>query len=157
MRLPAALGVEIPVKKIAAMLTGLEFKVEVKGKTLVIQSPDHRMDIHDGVVGKSDILEEIARMYGYDNIPAARLADLMPPVHPQPAYEVENRIRELLTLLGMQEIITYRLTDPAREARLIPARDRTSAGRSIYRHQESADSRTQSPAPGIAVVCFGDC
>jgi phenylalanyl-tRNA synthetase beta chain len=114
------LGVEIPVKKITEMLTGLEFKIEVKGKTLVVQSPDHRMDIHDGVVGKADILEEIARMYGYDNIPAVRLADLMPPVHPQPAYEAENHIRDLLTLLGMQEVITYRLTDPAREARLTP-------------------------------------
>lgn len=121
------LGVEIPVSRIAELLRGLEFEVEIKGKTLIIQSPDHRMDIHEGVVGKADILEEIARMYGYDNIPVTRMEDLMPPLHPQPGLEAENRIRELLVRLGLQEVITYRMTDPAREARLTPPGDEPPA------------------------------
>lgn len=114
------LGVEIPADRIAALLRGLEFRVDVKGETLLIQSPDHRMDIHEGVVGKADILEEIARLYGYDKIPAARMADLMPPLRAQPEREAEEQVRELLVRMGMQEIITYRMTEPAREARLTP-------------------------------------
>ena len=37
--------------------------------------PDHRLDIGEGVTGKADLIEEIARIYGYDNIPETRLAD----------------------------------------------------------------------------------
>ena len=32
-----------------------------------------------GVIGKADLVEEVARMYGYDNIPDTRLADALPP------------------------------------------------------------------------------
>jgi phenylalanyl-tRNA synthetase beta chain len=115
-----ALGVRIPVKQIKEILTRLEFLVNIKGDTIQAQSPAYRTDIHTGLVGKADIIEEIARLYGYDNIPAARLAELMPPVHPNLRQDSEEKIRDALVRLGLQEIITYRMTEPSREARLTP-------------------------------------
>jgi phenylalanyl-tRNA synthetase beta chain len=78
------------------------------------------MDIGEGVVGRADVLEEIARMYGYDNIPEHRLTTGLPPAHSHPDLEVEERARDILARLGMQEVINYRLTSPEREQRLTP-------------------------------------
>jgi phenylalanyl-tRNA synthetase beta chain len=72
------------------------------------------------VVGKANLLEEIARIYGYEEIPATRLADELPPQRNNPSLENEERVRDILVSLGLQEVITYRLTTPEREARLLP-------------------------------------
>ena len=94
--------------------------VTLDGETFTIQTPPHRLDIHPGVIGKADIVEEIARMVGFDNIPATRLAELMPPIHPQPLADAEEKLRDTLVRAGLQEIITYRLTEPSAEAHLTP-------------------------------------
>ena len=114
------LGVEIPTDTIKTVLTGLEFHMKISGDTFHVQSPAHRTDIHSGVEGKADVMEEIARMFGYDNIPSHRLEELMPPVHPNPRMESEERLRDILVNLGLQEVITYRMTEPSREPRLTP-------------------------------------
>lgn len=111
------LGVDIPAVKIGELLERLEFKVEVKGETIRAVCPDHRLDISEGVAGKADLVEEVARVYGYDNIPEMRLADLLPPQRSNPTLEKEERIRDLLVSLGLQEVINYRFTTPEREAR----------------------------------------
>jgi len=63
-------------------------------------------------------MEEIARVYGYDRIPETRMADVLPPQRGNPTLELEERLRDLLAGLGLQEVITYRMTSPEREARL---------------------------------------
>ena len=65
-------------------------------------------------------MEEVARLYGYDNIPTTRLADSLPPAHPNAATELKDRLSDLLAQLGLTEVITYRLTAVEREARLTP-------------------------------------
>ena len=115
-----ALGIEIPIEKIQTVLTGLGFKVKVAGEKITVKAPVHRTDIHSGVEGKADVMEEIARMVGYDSIPATRLEELMPPIHPDPRLDAEERLRDVLVNLGLQEVITYRMTEPSREARLTP-------------------------------------
>jgi phenylalanyl-tRNA synthetase beta chain len=76
------------------------------------------MDIGEGVIGVADILEEIARLYGFDRIPETRLADPLPPQIGNPIFEWEERTRDLLVRLGLQEIVTYRMTSPEKESRL---------------------------------------
>ncbi len=88
--------------------------------TLRVTVPDHRLDIGTGVVGKADVMEEIARIYGYDRIPETLLADELPPVWRDAGREREETIRDLLVDLGLQEVITHRMTTPEREARLTP-------------------------------------
>jgi phenylalanyl-tRNA synthetase beta chain len=100
----------------ARLLERLEFKVEVHDDHLVVTVPDHRMDIE----GPHDLVEEICRMYGYDNIPSTVLADVLPPQRGNPQLEQEERIKDVLVQAGLQELITFRLTSKAQEAKLIP-------------------------------------
>lgn len=114
------LGIQLDVDQIASFLRRLEFKVEVKGEIVRAVTPNHRMDINEGIVGKADVIEEIARVYGYERIPETRMADELPPQLGNPALEREERLRDLLTGLGLQEVITYRMTSPEDQARLLP-------------------------------------
>ena len=111
------LGIDIPAVKMAELLARLEFKVEVDGSSVKATSPDHRLDINEGVVGKADLVEEIARVYGYDNIPEVRMSDNLPPQIGNPVLVKEERVRDLLVSLGMQEVISYRWSTPEREAK----------------------------------------
>jgi phenylalanyl-tRNA synthetase beta chain len=66
------------------------------------------------------VIEEIARIHGYDNIPETRIQDELPPQLGNPLLDKEERVRDLLVLQGLQEIISYRFTTPEREARCLP-------------------------------------
>jgi phenylalanyl-tRNA synthetase beta chain len=114
------LGVELATEEIADILRRLEFAVEVDGQVVRAVAPDHRLDIGSGVVGVADLMEEVARVYGYDRIPETQISDTIPPLYGSPSLEREERIRDLLVELGLQEVVTYRLTTPEREARIIP-------------------------------------
>jgi phenylalanyl-tRNA synthetase beta chain len=112
------LGVEVSIEQMKSMLERLEFTCILEsGGCLQVTVPDHRIDISAGVTGKADIVEEIARIYGYDNIPETRMADELPPQLGNPALEREEHLRDLLVVQGLQEIVSYRFTTPEREAR----------------------------------------
>jgi len=115
------LGIDLSAEDIAGLLRRLEFKVTISGDTVTAVAPDHRLDISEGVTGKADVIEEIARIYGYDRIPETRMADRLPPQIGNPLLEKEERVRDLLVVQGLQEIVSYRLTTPEREARRLPA------------------------------------
>lgn len=114
------LGIELSASEIGKILKRSEFEVEAKGKTLIVRSPDHRLDIGEGVIGKADIMEEVARIYGYENILETRMADSLPPQRGNRELELEERIRDVLVRLGLQEVITYRMTSMEQEARRLP-------------------------------------
>jgi len=112
------LGIDLTLEKTAELLKRLEFKCEVKGNKLQVTSPNHRMDIGEGVVGVADVLEEVARSYGYDNIPTTTMADALPPQVGNPIHEWEEHLRDLLVALGLQEVVSYRMTSPEKEGRI---------------------------------------
>ena len=115
------LGIDLTLEQIADLLTRLEFKCEVMGDNkLRVTAPPHRMDIDEGVVGLADVLEEVARSYGYDNIPTTTMADALPPQVGNPVHEWEEHLRDLLVALGFQEIVSYRMTSVEKESRLFP-------------------------------------
>ncbi|MCX6055663.1 MAG: phenylalanine--tRNA ligase subunit beta [Chloroflexi bacterium] len=117
------LGIAISVEKIAELLSHLEFRVEIHDAQVKVVCPEHRLDISEGITGKADIIEEIARVYGYDNIPETRITDVLPPQRGNPALEKEERVRDLLTALSLQEIISYRWTTPENEKRRLAPDD----------------------------------
>ncbi|HZD56512.1 MAG TPA: phenylalanine--tRNA ligase subunit beta, partial [Anaerolineales bacterium] len=114
------LGIHLRSEEIAEILDKLEFKVEVEDGKVQATTPDHRLDIGEGVTGVADLMEEIARIYGYDLIPETRMADALPPQRGNPALEREEQLRDVLVNLGLQEVITYRMTSPENEARRFP-------------------------------------
>ena len=117
------LGVRLEPDELAVILKGLGFSVELDGEGIQATSPDHRLDIGQGLAGKADLMEEVARIYGYDRIPETMIADEIPPQRSSLRLEGEERIRDLLAGLGLQEVVTYRLTTPEREARILPPRE----------------------------------
>jgi len=117
------LGLELSLNDIKGYLEALEFVCEETGAdSLRVTVPDHRLDISaDPVIGRADLIEEIARMYGYHKIPVTELSDVLPPQRDNTALDRENRLKDLLIEADLQEIITYRLTTPQAEARLLAA------------------------------------
>lgn len=136
------LGVGIPEKQIVKYLESLEFQVKspkAKGKSkssrqppvtsLQVVAPDHRLDVD----GTDDLIEEIARLYGYDKLPISRMNDELPPQRANVELEQEELVRDLLIDAGLQETITYRFTTPEREALLtLPGAARPSIPQREY-------------------------
>lgn len=112
------LGIDLTLAQIAELLSRLEFKCEVTSNAVRVTAPNHRMDIGEGVVGVADVLEEVARSYGYDNIPTTTMADALPPQVGNPIHEWEEHLRDLLVALGLQEVVSYRMTSPEKEGRI---------------------------------------
>lgn len=99
------LGVNLPIAKIQTSLKRLGFTVKADGKQLAVTPPSFRGDIKRDV----DVIEEIARMIGYDQLPTS-----MPQIKffGIPRYvprEVKKSLRCILTGQGLNEIITYSL------------------------------------------------
>ena len=117
------LGIDLTIEQISDLLTRLEFKCEIKGEFLQVTAPPHRVDIDEGVVGLADVLEEVARSYGYDNIPTTTMADALPPQVGNPVHEWEEHLRDLLVALGLQEIVSYRMTSVEKESRIAEYND----------------------------------
>lgn len=111
------LGARLEIDQMADILTRLQFSVQAGQDQLRVTPPDHRLDIGEGVVGVADLIEEIARVHGYEQIPETQIEDRIPPQYGNPDLELEERIRDLLVAMGLQEIVTVRLTSPEREAR----------------------------------------
>lgn len=114
------LGIELEPALAAGLLRRLQMQVTLKDNTLHVIVPDHRLDIGTGIVGQADLIEEIARIYGYNNIPSTIIADMLPSQPPDPNVGNEEHIRDLLAALGLRENISYRLTTPEHEAQLVP-------------------------------------
>jgi len=67
-------------------------------------------------------------VYGYGRIPETLLAEVLPPPHPNRDLDLDERVRDVLVSVGLQEVVTYSLTSPEREARL---RDASGDGADI--------------------------
>jgi phenylalanyl-tRNA synthetase beta chain len=110
------LGVALPMKEVVRILDALEFEVsEEMPEELEVVVPPHRLDIQ---AGSADLIEELVRVHGYDRLPATMLADQLPEQHTNQAVVLEERVRDILVGAGLQEVMTYALTMPEREAPL---------------------------------------
>ncbi|MEE8526067.1 MAG: phenylalanine--tRNA ligase subunit beta [Thermoanaerobaculia bacterium] len=111
--------VDIPMSEVVRILKALEFGIKARTHVLTVTAPDHRLDVGSGAVGIADLIEEIARIWGYERIPETQITDTIPPQRGNPLLEREEEVRDLLVELGLQEVITYRLTSPERERRAL--------------------------------------
>jgi phenylalanyl-tRNA synthetase beta chain len=107
---------DIPSLEAMRILRSLEFAAEQTGPdTLRVTAPPHRLDLQ---AGAADLIEELVRVHGYDQLPATLLADRLPQQHTNRPLVFEEHVRDLLVRAGLQEVITYSLTMPEREAPL---------------------------------------
>ena len=105
------LGIEISPQQIMEILETLEFQV-APGDPLQVTVPSHRMD----VTLPADLVEEIARIYGYNHMAGTLMKDEMPPFQPNAQQTGTEKIRDLLVSIGLDEIITYSIVDLKGEA-----------------------------------------
>lgn len=110
------LGMALSADEIARLLAPLGFDCTVVRDTVHVRVPSFRMD----VTQNADLLEEVARMVGYDRIPTTLLRDVLPPQRGNPLLELEERVRDVLIGCGLDEVITYSLTNLRSVARLTP-------------------------------------
>jgi phenylalanyl-tRNA synthetase beta chain len=110
------LGITLSADEIAQLLAPLGFDCTVVRDMVHVRVPSFRMDVSQN----ADLLEEVARMVGYDRIPTTLLADVLPPQRGNPLLEVEERVRDVLVGCGLDELITYSLTNLRSVARLVP-------------------------------------
>jgi phenylalanyl-tRNA synthetase beta chain len=116
------LGMDLPKAEVVRILRALEFDVKETGpETLQATVPPHRLDVQ---AGSADLIEDLVRIHGYDRLPATLLADRLPEQHTNVSLVFEERVRDILIRAGVQEVITYSLTMPEREAPLgLPVRE----------------------------------
>jgi len=135
-RIEELLGVGVEEAFVESLFHRLEFQVEPKGGGVWrLKVPFHRVDIER----EADVIEEIARFYGYDRIPA-----VVPPlkVIEAPANKDRERIRRLREVLfhqGFDEILSFSFSDTDREKEYqtgripIPLRNPVSTKASLLR------------------------
>lgn len=103
------LGIEIPFSKVKSLLKRLGFQISGTAEKLTVRVPSYRGDLTRPI----DLIEEIARLYGYDRIPET-LPTLVPrEPEVDPVLEIEDRVRTLCVSLGLQETITYGIVESA--------------------------------------------
>ncbi len=107
------LGFDFPLPDAERILNALDFQVTRQGDAcLRVIPPPYRVDIQEG---PADVIEDLVRIFGYDRLPTTLLSDALPEQHMDDSLLHEERVRNLLVNLGLQEVINYALTDPTRE------------------------------------------
>lgn len=99
-------GVEIPMKTIVTILTNLDFKVRVDGDALTVLVPSHRAS---DVTIAEDIVEEVARVYGYFAIPSVLQAPayVSQPKDTELLFQYQYIVKLFLKHKGYTEVMNY--------------------------------------------------
>lgn len=106
--LEKVLGISVPKEQVEFILTHLGMKPQAIEGGFKAVSPSFRFDI----AIEEDLIEEVARMYGYDNIPNKTPVNTLEIVHDKEEFVSDRLIQICLTSLGYNEAITYSFTDP---------------------------------------------
>ena len=108
-RINKLLGVNVPMDKFINILESLEFKCNlVSSEVLELEVPTFRLDITED----ADILEEIARIYGYDNIPSASLEGNATAGVKTDKQKFIDNVKSNSIACGLNEILTYSFVSP---------------------------------------------
>jgi phenylalanyl-tRNA synthetase beta chain len=98
------LGTDLDQKAMADLLTAIEFKVDYPDeRSLTVHPPSFRVD----VIRPEDLMEEIARCHGYNNIPTTFPSIPAVSREAHPLLHQRQRIREHLKGIGFTETINY--------------------------------------------------
>ncbi len=105
-RLRQVLGMELDLPRVEGVLQSLGFQTEREGSArLNVLVPYWRNDINI----EEDLVEEVVRIIGYENVPTTMLSTPIPYHQPRPLTELKERVRDTLVSVGMQETISYPL------------------------------------------------
>ena len=107
------LGTKLSVDEIVKIFDRLCFKVDVDGDNLAVHVPNRRWDISI----PADLVEEVGRLYGYDNLESTQ--PVLPETHGgySEKEEMMRRMKAIVEGQGLMEAISYSLTSPEKATR----------------------------------------
>jgi len=106
-RVGKVLGITVSAARIKSILSALGFAVKNKGPSVLnVQVPAHRQDAGAEI----DLIEEVARIEGFDRVAASLPSIKMQVAHDSP-YQRIAKAKSLLTGLGLDEVVTYSMLD----------------------------------------------
>ncbi|WP_394173256.1 phenylalanine--tRNA ligase subunit beta [Thalassotalea litorea] len=118
-KLDSRIGIHIETEQVTEILTRLGFTVAFKDDQWSVEVPPYRFDISI----EEDLTEEVARVYGYNNIPnVAPKAKLTMRQHQEATLTI-GKFKDVLVNRGYQEAITYSFVDPKIQEQLFPEQD----------------------------------
>ncbi len=112
------LGSDISKEEMVNILSSLGFEVEDHGDELEVKVPSYRLDVDI----EADLIEEVARLYGYDRF-AASLPHGEARGGESSRLQLAGQVRELLTGFGLTEIMTYSFDSPSSYDKLLLPED----------------------------------
>lgn len=115
-RIERLMGVAYERSEVRQALSSLEFGLDEDGDELCVTPPFWRRD----VTAPADVVEEVARLVGYERIPDTLPTGQVMDLAPGEIDERDDEARDVMAGLGFAECVTYALTNEARMARLVP-------------------------------------
>jgi phenylalanyl-tRNA synthetase beta chain len=107
-RVEKILGVPVPTGEMVDILERLGFAPRGAAGSFVVSVPSHRFDVFREI----DLIEEVARLYGYDQVPHTLPFGVTTAGVRTPAQKLEASIKRTLTACGLTEVITYTFMNP---------------------------------------------
>ena len=104
-------GMDIPVDAMKNIFTRLGFDYTFDGETFTVDSPTHRFDIEI----EEDLIEEVARLYGYEKLPDRPPLARIAMKSPKEASRTAHALRREMAVLGYQELINFSFVPEAWE------------------------------------------
>ncbi len=101
------LGISLGAEVAARLFKGLDFTFTHEGDIFTVTPPSHRFDI----AIEEDLVEELARLHGYDNIPARRPQGSLAILPLNEQVRSVWRLRRLLASRDYQEVVNYSFVD----------------------------------------------
>jgi phenylalanyl-tRNA synthetase beta chain len=120
-RINRFLGTDLAEEEILRIFRRLQFPAKANFGMLQVEVPTRRLD----VAIEADLIEEVARLYGYDRIPTTLPVGVATPGHLTREQSLRRKLRNRLNQLGFSEAITYSLTDERRGTLLQPLNEST--------------------------------
>jgi phenylalanyl-tRNA synthetase beta chain len=118
-RITRVLGLEIPDTEVERILKGLGFQVRKANTGWEIGAPTFRVDVQREV----DLIEEVARHYGYERLPSTFPSLDVPTGASDPRIERDRLVRRVLLGAGCSEALTFSFIDTAAAAPFASAGD----------------------------------
>ncbi|MDF0727472.1 phenylalanine--tRNA ligase subunit beta [Cytobacillus sp. S13-E01] len=109
-RINSVLGTAISKEQVAQIFTNLKFKYREDNETFLVTIPSRRGDI----TIEEDLIEEVARIYGYDEVPTTLPVGEGTPGRLTDYQQKRRSVRRFLEGAGLYQAVTYSLTSEAR-------------------------------------------
>lgn len=102
-KINSLVGINIASSQVEEYLQKLNFKIKKSGSNWEVKPPYWRLD----VTLEEDVIEEVARMYGYDKIPSHKLQGKAPLQKVDPIFALIYKTKQELVKAGLTEVQTY--------------------------------------------------